>query len=80
MGTVLPQHQAFDVSVDVLPQSGSKCFDDDGRVKRTGKFFSSPSVSGNALALNSCEIGTDCLCYFMDQELFGQQVLTSLLL
>lgn len=80
MGTVLPQHQAFDVSVDVLPQSGSKCFDDDGRLKRTGKFFSSPSVSGNALALNSCEIGTDCLCCFMDQELFGQQVLTSLLL
>lgn len=39
MGTVLPQHQAFDVSVDVQPQSGSKCFDDDGRLKRTGKFY-----------------------------------------
>lgn len=27
------QHQVFDVS---LPQGGSKCFDDDGRLKRTG--------------------------------------------
>ncbi|KAG2711492.1 hypothetical protein I3760_04G079100 [Carya illinoinensis] len=32
------QPEVFDVSIDVLPQSGSKCFDndDDGRLKRTG--------------------------------------------
>lgn len=28
-------HQVFDVSADVAPV-GSKCFDDDGRLKRTG--------------------------------------------
>ncbi|XP_040996942.1 amino acid permease 3-like isoform X1 [Juglans microcarpa x Juglans regia] len=32
----LSHHQVFDVSVDVHPQGGSKCFDDDGRLKRTG--------------------------------------------
>lgn len=30
------QHQVFDVS---LPESGPKCFDDDGRLKRTGKIL-----------------------------------------
>ncbi|KAI6690967.1 hypothetical protein NL676_027795 [Syzygium grande] len=29
-------NQVFDVSLDVPPQGGSKCFDDDGRLKRTG--------------------------------------------
>ncbi|XP_057446806.1 amino acid permease 3 [Lotus japonicus] len=29
-------HQAFDVSLDMQQQGGSKCFDDDGRLKRTG--------------------------------------------
>ncbi|KAL6332904.1 hypothetical protein AAG906_019416 [Vitis piasezkii] len=30
-------HQVFDISIDVLPhQNTSKCFDDDGRLKRTG--------------------------------------------
>ncbi|KAG2716134.1 hypothetical protein I3760_03G109900 [Carya illinoinensis] len=33
------QHQVFDISIDVLPQSGSKCFDDDGRLKRTGTLW-----------------------------------------
>ncbi|XP_020206940.1 amino acid permease 3 [Cajanus cajan] len=28
--------QTFEVSTDTLPQVGSKCFDDDGRLKRTG--------------------------------------------
>ncbi|CAK9153106.1 unnamed protein product [Ilex paraguariensis] len=28
--------QVFDVSLNVPPQGGSKCFDDDGRLKRTG--------------------------------------------
>ncbi|KAK9270380.1 hypothetical protein L1049_025959 [Liquidambar formosana] len=28
--------QAFGISIDVLPQAASKCFDDDGRLKRTG--------------------------------------------
>ncbi|PQQ07949.1 amino acid permease 3 [Prunus yedoensis var. nudiflora] len=32
----LTHHQVFDVSVDVPPEGGSKCFDDDGRLKRTG--------------------------------------------
>ncbi|KAB1210503.1 Amino acid permease 2 [Morella rubra] len=32
-------HQVFDISIDVLPQSGSKCFDDDGRLKRTGTLW-----------------------------------------
>ncbi|KAF3447030.1 hypothetical protein FNV43_RR12210 [Rhamnella rubrinervis] len=32
----LPHHHVFDVSADGLPQAGSKCFDDDGRLKRTG--------------------------------------------
>ncbi|KAF5444722.1 hypothetical protein F2P56_033830 [Juglans regia] len=31
-----PHNQAFNVSVDVNQQGGSKCFDDDGRIKRTG--------------------------------------------
>ncbi|XP_042515338.1 amino acid permease 3-like [Macadamia integrifolia] len=33
----LPQqhHQVFDITIDV-PKGGSKCFDDDGRLKRTG--------------------------------------------
>ncbi|KAB1200529.1 Amino acid permease 3 [Morella rubra] len=30
----VPHHQVFDI--DVPPQGGSKCFDDDGRLKRTG--------------------------------------------
>ncbi|KAK7282695.1 hypothetical protein RIF29_11673 [Crotalaria pallida] len=29
-------HQTFDVSLDVHQQGASKCFDDDGRLKRTG--------------------------------------------
>ncbi|KAL2513133.1 Amino acid permease 3 [Abeliophyllum distichum] len=29
-------HQIFDVSINLPPQIGSKCFDDDGRLKRTG--------------------------------------------
>ncbi|KAJ7965511.1 Amino acid permease [Quillaja saponaria] len=33
--THFPNHQALDVSLDVS-QGGSKCFDDDGRLKRTG--------------------------------------------
>jgi amino acid permease len=32
----LQHRQVFDVSLDVPPQGGSKCFDDDGRLKRTG--------------------------------------------
>ncbi|GLT53615.1 hypothetical protein SLA2020_268750 [Shorea laevis] len=32
-------HQVFDISVDVLPQIGSKCFDDDNRLKRTGSIW-----------------------------------------
>ncbi|KAG5241868.1 amino acid permease [Salix suchowensis] len=32
-------HQVFDIAIDVLPQNGSKCFDDDGRLKRTGTLF-----------------------------------------
>ncbi|KAJ6908223.1 hypothetical protein NC651_018612 [Populus alba x Populus x berolinensis] len=32
-------HQVFDISIDVLPQNGSKCFDDDGRLKRTGTLW-----------------------------------------
>ncbi|EXB60127.1 hypothetical protein L484_013392 [Morus notabilis] len=37
MGEQQLQHrQVFDVSLDVPQQPGSKCFDDDGRLKRTG--------------------------------------------
>uniref|UniRef100_A0A2N9JB96 Amino acid transporter transmembrane domain-containing protein n=1 Tax=Fagus sylvatica TaxID=28930 RepID=A0A2N9JB96_FAGSY len=32
----LPNHQVFGVSIDVPPHTGSKCYDDDGRLKRTG--------------------------------------------
>ncbi|XP_044475967.1 amino acid permease 3-like [Mangifera indica] len=32
----LPHNQVFDLSLDVHTQGGSKCFDDDGRLKRTG--------------------------------------------
>ncbi|XP_027329979.1 amino acid permease 3-like [Abrus precatorius] len=28
--------QSFEISVDMIPQGGSKCYDDDGRLKRTG--------------------------------------------
>ncbi|KAK2632316.1 hypothetical protein EUGRSUZ_L01718 [Eucalyptus grandis] len=31
-----PNNQVFDVSINIPPQDGSKCFDDDGRLKRTG--------------------------------------------
>ncbi|XP_056164984.1 amino acid permease 3-like [Syzygium oleosum] len=34
-----PNNQVFDVSIDVPPQGGSKCFDDDGRLKRTGTIW-----------------------------------------
>lgn len=40
MGEQQLQHrQAFDVSVDVPQHPGSKCFDDDGRLKRTGNVW-----------------------------------------
>lgn len=29
-------HQVFDVSLNGPAQGGSKCFDDDGKLKRTG--------------------------------------------
>ncbi|KAJ4965800.1 hypothetical protein NE237_017649 [Protea cynaroides] len=32
------QHQVFDFSIDVHPQEGSKCFDDDDLLKRTENF------------------------------------------
>ncbi|CDP10973.1 unnamed protein product [Coffea canephora] len=32
-------HQVFGVSVNVPPQGGSKCFDDDGKLKRTGSVW-----------------------------------------
>lgn len=33
------RHQMLDVSVAVPPpQAGSKCYDDDGRLKRTGMY------------------------------------------
>ncbi|KAG2663342.1 hypothetical protein I3760_16G024200 [Carya illinoinensis] len=35
----LPHNQAFNVSVDVNQQDGSECFDDDGRLKRTGTLW-----------------------------------------
>lgn len=38
-GTKNHQHQVFDISIDMLPRSDSKCFDDDGRLKRTGTFW-----------------------------------------
>ncbi|XVF14784.1 hypothetical protein REPUB_Repub09cG0091400 [Reevesia pubescens] len=34
------QHQVFDDSIDIhSPQNGSECFDDDGRLKRTGTLY-----------------------------------------
>ncbi|XP_071723331.1 amino acid permease 4-like [Rutidosis leptorrhynchoides] len=36
-------HQVFDVSITVPPQNGSKCFDDDGRLKRTGTLWTASS-------------------------------------
>lgn len=39
-------HHVFDLSMDPsLPQTDSKCFDDDGRLKRTGE-RKLPLVSG----------------------------------
>lgn len=32
----LHNNQVFDLSIDVLPQGGTKCYDDDGRLKRSG--------------------------------------------
>ncbi|GFY85395.1 amino acid permease 3 [Actinidia rufa] len=32
-------HQVFDLSGDAAPPAGSKCFDDDGRLKRTGSVW-----------------------------------------
>ncbi|KAH7524549.1 hypothetical protein FEM48_Zijuj06G0131200 [Ziziphus jujuba var. spinosa] len=39
----LSHHQVFDVSLDVLPQPGSECYDDDGRLKRTGTMWTASS-------------------------------------
>ena len=73
------QHQVFDVS---LPQSGSKCFDDDGRLKRTGKilcylkvlyFFSLPRALLFKLSLLLMAL---FLSATMLQGLCGLQVLT----
>ncbi|XP_022870348.1 amino acid permease 3-like [Olea europaea var. sylvestris] len=36
MGENNSHNQVFDVSLNALPQGGSKCFDDDGHLKRTG--------------------------------------------
>ncbi|KAJ7945126.1 Amino acid permease [Quillaja saponaria] len=36
-------HQVFDISVDVPTQAVSKCFDDDGRLKRTGTVWTASS-------------------------------------
>ncbi|KAJ0097761.1 hypothetical protein Patl1_28022 [Pistacia atlantica] len=36
-------HQVFDISIDVPTQNGSKCFDDDGRLKRTGTIWTASS-------------------------------------
>jgi len=47
-------HQVFDISIDVLPQNGSKCFDDDGRLKRTGTLPHPSPVSAPFLP---------CLCF-----------------
>ncbi|KAL0316963.1 UNVERIFIED_CONTAM: Amino acid permease 3 [Sesamum calycinum] len=33
------QHQVFDVSINVPNQGGSKCYDDDGRLKRSGTLW-----------------------------------------
>ncbi|XP_045823428.1 amino acid permease 2-like [Trifolium pratense] len=43
--TILSHHQAFDVEGDVVSHtdSASKCFDDDGRLKRTGSVWTASS-------------------------------------
>ncbi|KAK3427643.1 hypothetical protein EUGRSUZ_F03820 [Eucalyptus grandis] len=38
-----PNNQVFDVSINIPPQGGSKCFDDDGRLKRTGTVWTASS-------------------------------------
>lgn len=35
--TAKNHHQSFDLSIDMHQQGGSKLFDDDGRLKRSGK-------------------------------------------
>ncbi|KAL2928161.1 Amino acid permease 2 [Bienertia sinuspersici] len=35
----ISNHHVYDVSIDVLGQNPSKCFDDDGRLKRTGNVW-----------------------------------------
>ncbi|KAK8642873.1 hypothetical protein V6N13_012200 [Hibiscus sabdariffa] len=42
-------HQVFDLSIDVHPQGGSKCYDDDGRLKRSGTFWTASSHIVTAL-------------------------------
>ncbi|KAK7320980.1 hypothetical protein VNO77_30993 [Canavalia gladiata] len=38
-GSSKNHHQAFEVTIDAVQQGGSKCFDDDGRLKRTGTLW-----------------------------------------
>ncbi|XP_059630684.1 amino acid permease 3-like [Cornus florida] len=38
-GQNFTHNHAFDLSMNVAPQAGSKCFDDDGRLKRTGSVW-----------------------------------------
>lgn len=83
----LTHHQVFDVSVDVPPEGGSKCFDDDGRLKRTGKnfHFSNTFYMFNHFCQKKKQTPWKCyefllicsvLCFFIYQEPFGLQVLT----
>lgn len=63
------QHQVFDVS---LPESGPKCFDDDGRLKRTGKilcylkvlFFFFLSPESTFVQVKFVTDGSLFICYY----------------
>ncbi|CAI9786620.1 unnamed protein product [Fraxinus pennsylvanica] len=64
-------HQIFDVSINVPPQIGSKCFDDDGRLKRTGTIWTASAhiitaVIGSgvlSLAWATAQLGWIAACY-----------------
>lgn len=60
--------QVFDISIDVVPKiNGSKCFDDDGRLKRTGG-FSDPSPV--LVPLSQSNIVVYIVCMHLTKSVF----------
>lgn len=72
----MAENQAFGVSTAAVPQGGSKCFDDDGRLKRTGITF--PTAKTESSVSLKKKTGSYGVFVLKKQGMFGQLVLTLL--